>query len=63
MPKSPKPGPRPTRAKAARPEVHPINNHLAALLNAALVDKPRLAPGFAEAPQRARGGRQFAPAA
>jgi excinuclease ABC subunit B len=48
MPKTPKPGPRPSRAKAARPEVHPLDDHLAALLNPALVDKP---PAFGEAPQ------------
>ena len=48
MPKPAKPGPRPSRAKAARPEVHPLDDHLAALLNPALVDKP---PAFGEAPQ------------
>ena len=48
MPKTPKPGPRPSRAKAARPEVHPLDDHLAALLNPALVDKPQV---FGEAPQ------------
>ena len=56
MPKTPKPGPRPSRAKAARPEVHPLDDHLAALLNPALVDKPQ---AFGEAPQArfARGRR------
>ena len=39
---------KPSRAKAARPEVHPLGEHLAALLNPALVEKPQ---GFAEAPQ------------
>ena len=47
------PAPRnPTRApqsKASRPEVHPLDEHLAALLNPALVEpKPQ---GFGEAPQ------------
>ena len=37
------------RAKASRPEVHPLDEHLAALLNPALVEpKPQ---GFGEAPQ------------
>jgi excinuclease ABC subunit B len=35
-------------SKARRPDVHPLGEHLAALLNPALVDKPQ---GFAEAPQ------------
>ena len=49
MPKPAKPGPRPSRAKAARPEVHPLDDHLAALLNPALVEgKPQ---AFGEAPQ------------
>ena len=48
MPKPPKSAPRPTRPKASKPEVHPLGDHLAALLNPALVEKP---PGFAEAPQ------------
>jgi excinuclease ABC subunit B len=48
MPKTHKPGPRPSRAKAARPEVHPLDDHLAALLNPALVDKPQ---ALGEAPQ------------
>ncbi len=49
MPKSPKSGSRPTRAKASRPEVHPLDDHLAALLNPALVEgKPQ---AFGEAPQ------------
>jgi excinuclease ABC subunit B len=39
---------RSTRAKASKPEVHPLGDHLAALLNPALVGKPQ---GFAEAPQ------------
>jgi len=53
MPKPAKPGPRPSRAKAARPEVHPLDDHLAALLNPALVDKPQtFGPhAFGEAPQ------------
>jgi excinuclease ABC subunit B len=44
MAKSPK---APARAKASRPDVHPLGEHLAALLNPALVEKPQ---GFAEAP-------------
>src|SRR5271169_3211073 len=50
MPKPAKPRSRPARAKAARPEVHPLGEHLAALLNPALVEKPA---GFGEAPQAA----------
>ncbi len=50
MPKPAKPAPRATRAKAARPEVHPLDEHLAALLNPALIEKPQ---GLAEAPQAA----------
>ncbi|MGO9772758.1 MAG: excinuclease ABC subunit UvrB [Roseiarcus sp.] len=50
MPNPAKPPSRATRAKAARPEVHPLDEHLAALLNPALVDKPQ---GLAEAPQAA----------
>ncbi len=48
MPKPAKPASRPTRAKAARPEAHPLDEHLAALLNPALMEKPG---GLAEAPQ------------
>jgi excinuclease ABC subunit B len=48
MAKSPKSGSHPTRTKAAKPEVHPLGEHLAALLNPALLEKP---PGLAEAPQ------------
>jgi excinuclease ABC subunit B len=48
MPKPAKSASRPTRAKAAKPEVHPLDEHLAALLNPALVDKPQT---LAEAPQ------------
>jgi excinuclease ABC subunit B len=55
MPKPAKPAIRPTRAKAARPDVHPLDEHLAALLNPALVDKPQ---AFGEAPQA-----RFAPTA
>ncbi|HLH51071.1 MAG TPA: DEAD/DEAH box helicase family protein, partial [Roseiarcus sp.] len=47
MPKKPKSPTRPTRAKASKPEGRPLDEHLAALLNPALIDKP---PGFAEAP-------------
>ncbi len=36
-----------SRPKASRPDVHPLGEHLAALLNPALVEKP---PGLAEAP-------------
>jgi excinuclease ABC subunit B len=42
MPKAPK-----ARPKASRPDVQPLGDHLAALLNPALVEKP---PGLAEAP-------------
>ena len=48
MPSSEKPRSRAPRPKAARPDVQPLGEHLAALLNPALVEKP---PGFAEAPQ------------
>ncbi|MGD1014823.1 MAG: excinuclease ABC subunit UvrB [Roseiarcus sp.] len=48
MPKPAKPTIRPTRAKADRPDVHPLDEHLAALLNPALVERP---PGLGEAPQ------------
>ena len=49
MPAPKKPG-RPTRAKASRPELQPLDEHLAALLNPALVEpKPS---GFGEAPQQ-----------
>jgi excinuclease ABC subunit B len=48
MPKPAKPAIRPTRAKAARPDAHPLDEHLAALLNPALVERP---PGLGEAPQ------------
>src|SRR5579872_1724789 len=47
MPKKPKSPSRPTRAKASKPEGRPLDEHLAALLNPPLIDKP---PGFAEAP-------------
>ena len=47
MAKTPKDPARPTRAKAAKPEVAPLAPHLAQLLN------PALAPGFDEAPQAA----------
>ena len=47
MAKPPKPPARPTRAKASKPELHPLDEHLAALLNPALIEK---APGLAEAP-------------
>jgi excinuclease ABC subunit B len=50
MPKSPKSTSKPTRAKAAKPEVQPLGEHLAALLNPALNDRPT---GFGEAPQAA----------
>ena len=45
MPKSPKSAARP---RASKPEVHPLGDHLAALLNPALIEKPQ---GFGEAPQ------------
>src|SRR3984885_9249413 len=38
------------KSKARRPEVYPLGEHLAALLNPALNEKPQ---GFAEAPQAA----------
>ncbi len=50
MPKPAKPAIRSTRAKAARPDAHPLDEHLAALLNPALVEKPQ---GLGEAPQAA----------
>jgi excinuclease ABC subunit B len=37
------------KSKASRPDVHPLGDHLAALLNPALVESP---PGFAEAPAK-----------
>ena len=47
MPKpSAKPAKRPTRAKASRPDLHPLDQHLAALLNPALNEQ---AQGLAEA--------------
>ena len=46
MAKAPK-----SRPKASRPDVHPLDEHLAALLNPALDEKPA---GFAEAPQARR---------
>jgi excinuclease ABC subunit B len=48
MPKPPKSASRTAKAKASKPEVHPLGDHLAALLNPALLDRP---PGLAEAPQ------------
>ena len=48
MPKPDKSTARPTRAKAAKPEFHPLDKHLAALLNPALIEKPA---AVAEAPQ------------
>jgi excinuclease ABC subunit B len=48
MPKPSKSASRPTRAKASKPEVHRLDEHLAALLNPALVGQPQ---GFAEASQ------------
>ncbi len=50
MPKSPKSPKSTARPRASKPEVHPLGDHLAALLNPALVEK---AKGFAEAPQAA----------
>src|SRR5579863_2656148 len=49
MPKAPKSPRRPPRPKASKPEVHPLGEHLAALLNPALLEKPT---GFSEAPAR-----------
>ena len=48
MARPPKSPSRPTRAKASRPDVQPLDQHLAALLNPALNDRR---PGFEEAPQ------------
>ncbi len=48
MPKPSKSAARPSRAKASKPEVHRLDEHLAALLNPALLSEPQ---GFAEAPQ------------
>ena len=48
MAKTPKSPSRPTRAKASRPDVQPLDEHLAALLNPALNDRRS---GFGEAPQ------------
>ncbi|MDE2577466.1 MAG: excinuclease ABC subunit UvrB [Hyphomicrobiales bacterium] len=45
MPKPPRKTPRPARAKASRPDVQPLGEHLSALLN------PALTRGFEEAPQ------------
>ena len=57
MPAPNKPG-RAPKSKAARPDLQPLDEHLAALLNPALVDPgPQ---GFGEAPQaqvRARRAR------
>ena len=47
MSKSPRSPSRPTRAKASRPDVKPLDEHLAALLNPSLNETR----GFAEAPQ------------
>src|SRR5271166_1452229 len=52
MPAPKKPGRAPT-SKASRPEVHPLGEHLAALLNPALVEQnPQgFGQGFSETPQ------------
>ena len=50
MAKSPKNAARPTRAKASKPDVKPLDEHLASLLNPAL-NEPR--GGFEERPQAA----------
>ena len=42
---------RPTRAKASRPDVQPLDEHLSALLNPALTPAKDSSPGFGEAPQ------------
>ena len=47
MPKSTQAARKGGRPKASRPELHPLGDHLAALLNPALVEKPG---GFDEAP-------------
>ena len=54
MPKPAKPGPPPSRAKASRPDVQPLDEHLAALLNPALIDKPQAA----SAKRRRRASRR-----
>ena len=48
MSKRPRSPSRPTRAKASRPDVQPLDQHLAALLNPSLNEQRR---GFGEAPQ------------
>ncbi len=48
MAKPPAPRKHASRAKAARPEVHPLDEHLAALLNPALNERPL---GVSEQPQ------------
>ncbi len=48
MSKSPTAKPKSSRAKASKPELYPLGEHLAALLNPALNEKPA---GFAESPQ------------
>jgi excinuclease ABC subunit B len=58
MPKPAKPATRTTSAKAARPEVHPLDEHLAALLNPALTPKTG---GVAEAPQAAYAAADLHP--
>ena len=53
MPKPPRKPAKPTRAKASRPDVQPLDEHLAALLNPALNERR---PGFGESPQAAFAG-------
>ncbi|MGB8277574.1 MAG: excinuclease ABC subunit UvrB [Methylovirgula sp.] len=56
MPKAPKSANRTPRSKASKPELKPLGEHLAALLNPALNERQQ---GFAEAPQRAFEGIGF----
>ena len=51
MPKSLRTSVKPNRPKASRPDVQPLDEHLAALLNPALSNKQDSASGFSEAPQ------------
>ena len=51
MARSPKSPSRPTRAKASKPELKPLDEHLAALLSPAINRERESARGFGEAPQ------------
>ena len=56
MAKTPRSPSRPTQSKASRPDVQPLDEHLAALLNPALNERR---PGFQEAPQAGFESVQF----